>query len=51
MDKYEYEKIQELFTLKLKNHNGYCTNKEESYNNGVLACKSILKAFYENKYR
>lgn len=42
----EYEYIQRRFSEKLKNRS-YATNKEAAYNNGVLACKSILKEIFE----
>lgn len=49
MTYHEYQTLQDRFTAKLKNHKGYSTNKETEYNNGVLACKSILKEIYEHQ--
>lgn len=46
LDESEYSYLQECFSKKLIR---YCTNKEEAYNNGVLACKSILKEIYRRK--
>ena len=53
MDRYEYERLQAAFSSKLKNHDKWwaMTNKEEAYNNGVLACKSILKSVFEELER
>lgn len=49
MNKQEYEYLQELFTKKLRGSNKlYITNKEESYNKGVLSCKSILSNYYNS---
>lgn len=47
----EYTIIQERFTAKLKNHRGYSTNKETAYNDGILACKSILKEVFERQQK
>ena len=41
----EYAYLQERMSKKLKK--GLLSNKEEAYNNGVLACKSILNEFYK----
>ena len=43
----EYKVLQDRFSAKLKNHNGRSTNRESEYNNGILACKSILKEIFE----
>ena len=45
MTLYEYQILQDRLSAKLIK--GRSTNKEEAYNNGVLACKSILKEIYE----
>lgn len=45
----EYRILQERFSAKLKAHRGYSTNKETAYNEGVLACKSILKEIFEQQ--
>ena len=45
MSSNEYEYLQERMSKKLKR--GGLTNKDASYNEGVLACKSILSAFYK----
>lgn len=43
----EYELLQKRFSQKMR-HEG--TNKSSAYNEGVLACKSILHEFkYEHK--
>jgi len=53
MTKQEYDYIQDRFTKKLydniyRNSVGY--NKEETYREGVLACKSVLsEIFHQNK--
>lgn len=47
MNKNEYEYLQNRFSAKMKNHRGYSTNKETAYNEGILACKSILKEIFE----
>lgn len=44
----EYQILQERFSKKLKNK--FPTNKEKSYNKGILACKSILKEIYESQF-
>lgn len=45
-----YRDIQERFSKKLiGNKSGLCTNKEAAYNDGVLACKSILKEIYNRE--
>lgn len=49
MTNYEYRELQERFTAKLKNHQGYSTQKETAYNDGVLACKSILKDVFKHQ--
>lgn len=43
----EYKMLQDRFSAKLKNHNGRSTNRESEYNDGILACKSILKEIFE----
>ena len=49
MTSYEYETLQEQLSKKLKN-NSYarsgCTKYETGYQEGILAAKSILSAFY-----
>lgn len=49
MTNYEYRELQARFTAKLKNHQGYSTQKETAYNDGVLACKSILKDIFKHQ--
>jgi hypothetical protein len=51
MSEFEYQALQERFTAKLKNHRGYASNKEDAYNKGVLACKSILKEVFERQQK
>lgn len=46
MTKDEYKQLQELFSKKLIT---FPNNKEERYNEGVRACKSILHSFYKSK--
>lgn len=41
----EYSYLQDRLSKKLKKPP--CTNKESAYNDGVLACKSILKDVFE----
>lgn len=41
----EYRYIQECFSRKLIR---YCTNREEVYNKGILACKSILREIHRS---
>ena len=43
MKRDEYEAIQARFSKKLLDKDYYGTKKEEAYNNGILACKSMLK--------
>ena len=45
----EYRILQGRFSAKLKSNRGYSTNKETAYNEGVLACKSILKEIFERQ--
>ena len=47
MTEQEYNDIQNALSKKLKNHKGYSSNKEEEYNNGILAAKSIIKSIYK----
>lgn len=47
----DYTVIQERLSRKLKNHRGYSTNKETAYNQGVLACKSIIKEIFESQLK
>lgn len=51
MSEFEYQGLQERFSAKLKNHRGYASSKEEAYNEGILACKSILKELFERQRR
>ncbi len=46
MDRNKYEYIQSRFSAKLKK---YPNNREAAYNDGILACKSILKEIYERE--
>lgn len=50
MDEFEYGSLQEAFSRKLKNHPIFSNRWEEAYNEGVLACKSILKSFYKRSF-
>lgn len=45
----EYQSIQDRFTKKLSYSAGYLSNKETAYNEGILACKSILKEIYKTE--
>ena len=49
MTEAEYNEIQYALTKKLKNHKGYSSNREEEYNNGILAAKSIIKSIYKSQ--
>lgn len=49
MTEYEYQTLQQRFSAKLKGMPNCCSNKEGIYNEGVLACKSILKEVYERE--
>lgn len=51
MSEFEYQALQKRFSAKMKNHRGYAGNKQEAYNEGVLACKSILKEIFERQQR
>lgn len=46
VDRKKYEHIQSRFSAKLKR---YPNNKETAYNDGILACKSILKEVFERE--
>lgn len=47
MTNQEYDEIQERLSKKLiKKPSGYLTSKEEEYNRGILAAKSIVKDIY-----
>ena len=48
MDGREYTFIQNRFSEKLKE---YPNNKEAAYNDGILACKSILKEIFEREQK
>lgn len=48
MNREKYEYIQSRFSAKLKR---YPTNKESAYNDGILACKYILKEVFERELR
>lgn len=45
MNSNEYEYLQERMSRKL--NRGLCTKKESAYNDGVLACKSILSEYHK----
>lgn len=47
MDKSEYDYLQDRFSRKLIKR--FPTNKQEKYNEGILACKSILKEVFEGQ--
>ena len=51
MNRREYEYIQERLTNKLKhwNKSSLTTHKEDAYNKGILAAKSIIKEIYERQ--
>lgn len=51
MSEVEYRMLQKRFSGKLKNHRGYSSNRETAYNEGVLACKSILKEIFEREHK
>ena len=48
MTEREYQILQQQFSKKIIPHK-WPTNKEDAYNEGVLACKSILHSFYQNQ--
>ncbi|MCI8585535.1 MAG: hypothetical protein HFI92_06490 [Lachnospiraceae bacterium] len=50
MNREKYEYIQSRFSAKLKGY-PYPNNKESAYNDGILACKSILKEVFERELR
>lgn len=45
----EYEVIQQRLARKIVP--GYTTKTQEAYNEGILACKSIIKEIYESKVK
>ena len=46
MTELEYKELQRRFTKKIiRNPN----NKQDAYNKGILACKSVLKEIYEKE--
>lgn len=47
MTKEEYDELQNRLSSKLKNHRSYCTNKEQAFNEGILAAKSIVSELYK----
>lgn len=48
MNSKEYEILQECFSEKLQRNNRYRTKRESAMDQGILACKSILKEVYES---
>lgn len=50
IDIIEYNRIQSNLCHKMKNIH-YANNKEEAYNNSILACKSVLHSLYGAKLK
>jgi hypothetical protein len=50
MTEKEYRELQDRLTKKLEERSrfGYTGNKRKVYEDGILACKSILSDFYHN---
>lgn len=50
MTEKEYRELQDRLTKKLQERSrfGYTGNKRQAYEDGILACKSILSDFYHN---
>lgn len=51
MTELEYHFLQDRFSAKLKNNRTYTGNKKAAYDDGVLACKSILKEIFERQQK
>lgn len=49
MTEFEYRILQDRFSAKLTNNKTYTGNKKVAYDDGILACKSILKEIFERQ--
>lgn len=48
LNEQEYKELQFRFSRKIKHE---CTKKSQVYNEGILACKSILSELYSHNHK